>query len=72
MRSPLDLLVPPVPPTRADLSELDAALEDAFAPDGDGSDTQLCGYCGLPTDGKWCSVQCREADADDGQHRGEE
>lgn len=58
--------VPVVPPPRSDVEEIDRALEEAFEPE------RTCGYCGRPSGGaRWCSSECRKADAYDGSHEEE-
>ncbi len=71
MRAAVDALVPPVPApaTDAELDAIDDALADAFQEPVE--EIHLCGYCGEPCDGRWCSSACRAADAYDGQHESE-
>jgi hypothetical protein len=69
MRIAVDALVPPVPATDAELDAIDDALAEAFQEPVE--EIHLCGYCGEPSDGRWCSSACRAADAYDGQWRSE-
>lgn len=58
---------------------IDEALAEAFEPKDEANrivdevleELNLCGYCGEPCDGRWCSRECRRADAYDGQHESE-